>query len=149
MSDNSTDGFDSDGYDNDNDSLSSEDITPDGFRRQTISRHNTDISRFQITDGSETVNFKLGWKQEEDYSTDPFASNYRKVADWNDATRARFARVWNFVDNFIEKYESVEHAEFTRPYDQFRVLLQVSKQFYTNIFLDAKLTVVTGTRTLR
>ena len=122
--------FGSDRYDDDNDSLSSEDISPDGFRRQTISRHNTDISRFQITDGSETVNFKLGFKQkdeeEEEYSDDPFAPNYRKRADWGDKERQRWEREWWFVKDVVEKYESVEHAEFTRPYDQFRVLLQVS-----------------------
>jgi len=146
-SDSSDDGFDSDGYDNDNDSLDSEDISPDGFRRQTITRHNTDIERFQITDGSETVNFKLGWKREEEYSADPFASNYRKVANWDEGTRKRWEKEWWFVKDVVEKYESVEHAEFTRPYDQFRVLLEVSVLCCVS-FVNMRLIDKIGTRPL-
>jgi len=116
--------FDSDNYDNDNDSLESEDLTPTEID-QTWSRRNTH-THLHIPDGSEKLPFG-GFKRRESgpSSTDPFASNYRKKADWDEETKERWQREWSFVTDVIEKYESVEHAEFTRPFDQFRILIQV------------------------
>lgn len=122
-SDSSRSSLDTENFDDDNDSIDSEEIESGNVRRPTIDRLNTDI---HISDGYETVNFGLGVKSDDTYSTDPFAINYRKRADWDPATRAQWQRDWWFVPDLIEKYESVEHAEFTRPFDQFRVLLQAS-----------------------
>jgi hypothetical protein len=116
--------LDSANFDDDNNSIESEEIeSGGGSRRQIVSRYNTDI---HISDGYETVNFGIGIKSDEPYSPDPFAINYRKTADWDTTAKAQWQREWWFVPDLIEKYESVEHAEFTRPFDQFRVLLEVS-----------------------
>ena len=120
-SDSSRSSLDTENFDDDNDSIDSEEIESGKARRPTIDRLNTDI---HISDGYETVNFGLGVKSDDTYSADPFAINYRKKADWDPATRAQWQREWWFVPDLVEKYESVEHAEFTRPFDQFRVLLQ-------------------------
>lgn len=114
--------LDTDNFDDDNGSLDSEEIESGNIRRPTINRLNTDI---HISDGYETVNFGLGVKCEEQYSPDPFAINYRKKTDWDPATKAKWLQEWWFVPDLVEKYESIEHAEFTRPFDQFRVILQV------------------------
>jgi hypothetical protein len=123
-SDSSRSSLDSANFDDDNNSIESEEIESGrGSRRQTVNRYNTDI---HISDGYETVNFGIGIKSDEPYSPDPFAINYRKTADWDATAKAKWQREWWFVPDLIEKYESVEHAEFTRPFDQFRVLLEVS-----------------------
>jgi hypothetical protein len=121
-SDSTVSSFDTENFDDDNDSINSEQIESGSLCRPTVNRLDTDI---HISDGYETVNFGLGLKSEESYSTDPFAINYRKRADWDPATKAQWQREWGFIPDLVEKYESVEHAEFTRPFDQFRVLLQV------------------------
>jgi hypothetical protein len=121
-SDSTMSSLDTENFDDDNDSINSEEIESGSVRRPTVNRLNTDI---HISDGYETVNFGLGLKSEETYSTDPCAINYRKKADWDPATKIQWQREWGFVPDLVEKYESVEHAEFTRPFDQFRVLLQV------------------------
>lgn len=123
-SDSTVSSLDTENFDGDNDSIDSEEIESGSVRRPTVNRLDTDI---HISDGYETVNFGLGLKSEETYSTDPFAINYRKKADWDPATKAQWQREWGFIPDLIEKYESVEHAEFTRPFDQFRVLLQVRR----------------------
>lgn len=139
----SDDGFDSDNFDDDNNSIDSKDIEP-AESRQTFRRHPTDI---QISDGYETVNFGIAVKSDEPYSPDPFAINYRKTTDWDAAAKAQWQREWWFVPNLIEKYESVEHAEFTRPFDQFRVLLQV--ETLSLVQQEPCMLTATGTRDLR
>lgn len=120
------DEFDSDAYDNDNDSIDSAALTPTEIEQETLSRRNTQI-HLDLPNSPRSLKFRSLGKQEERYSsTDPFAANYRKTADWDEETKALWQREWGFVTDFIEKYESVEHAEFTRPFDQFRVLIQVS-----------------------
>lgn len=135
-SDSASGSLDTDNFDDDNDSIDSEDIKTGSVRRPTdrrptAKRPNTDDF---ISDRNETVNPGPGVKSDEEYSTDPFAINYRKKADWDPLTKARWRKEWHFVPNLIEKYESVEHAEFTRPFDQLRVLLQVSPPPFPPLF---------------
>jgi hypothetical protein len=145
-SDSSQSSLDTENFDDDNDSLDSEEIESGDIRRPTIDRLKTDI---HISDGYETVNFGLGVKSDDTYSTDPFAIHYRKKADWDPATRAQWQREWWFVPNLVDKYESVEHAEFTRPFDQFRVLLEVSPHSRT-VPREARLTsTIAGPRPIR
>lgn len=130
--DSDSDEFDSDNYDNDNDSIDSEDISPISSTASATSRPlSPDI---QISDGTETIAFIVDEKKETCWSTDPFAANYRKKADWDSDLKARWEKEWWFVEDVVEKYESVEHAEFTRPFDQFRVLLQVSPRSFFCLF---------------
>lgn len=123
-SDCDSDEFDSDNYDCDNDSIDSEDISPVEIDDQIRNRLDPQV---QILDGIETFVVVAQPKEEKDLppSTNPFAANYRKKADWEPELKTRWEKEWGFVKDVTEKYESVEHAEFTRPYDQFRVLLQV------------------------
>lgn len=120
--------FDSDAYDNDNDSIASENLTPTEIEHEMVSRRNTH-AHLHLPDTPRSLPFRsLGRSTDERLppaSTDPFAVNYRKKADWDEATKARWQKEWWFVEDVVEKYESVEHAEFTRPFDQFRVLIQV------------------------
>jgi len=124
------DEFDSDSYDNDNDSIDSAALTPTEIEHETLSRRNTHI-HLHLPNSPRSLKFRSLGKAERYSSTDPFAENYRKKADWDEATKARWQREWGFVTDFIEKYESVEHAEFTRPFDQFRVLIQVSSDLFS------------------
>jgi hypothetical protein len=112
--------FDSDNYDNDNDSIDSEEISPVS-PTEYVRPPSPDI---QISDGTERVGFVVDENKETVWSTDPFAPNYRKRADWEPELKKKWEKEWGFVRDVVEKYESVEHAEFTRPFDQFRVLLQ-------------------------
>lgn len=134
--DSDSDDLSSDGFDDDNSSVSSSDFdispseppsrspSPSQTRRPSFpQRQNTDI---EISDGTETVNFRIELKSKEQYSDDPFAINYRKsMGEWGEKERERFRKEWWFVEDLVEKFESVEHSEFTRPFDQFRVILQV------------------------
>ncbi|KAH8591148.1 hypothetical protein B0O99DRAFT_633246 [Bisporella sp. PMI_857] len=116
----SCDGFSDTSYDDDNASLESEDLSPVSIDSTLVnSRRNT---RVHFSPQHAT---KDDDGEEEPCSTNPFAKNYRKKADWDDETRKRMEREWFFVEDFIEKYESSEHAEYTRPFDQFRVLISV------------------------
>ena len=127
------DEFDSDAYDNDNDSIDSAALTPTEIEHETQSRRNTHI-HLHLPNSPRSLKFRsLGKPEERYWSTDPFAANYRKVADWDEETKARWQREWGFVTDFIEKYESEEHAEFTRPFDQFRVLIRVSFLFVSDL----------------
>lgn len=114
--------FDSDDYDGDNDSINSDEIS-------------TAEPKTPINQRSDHCN--IPWnepdckKETKEYfppSTDPFAQNYRKKADWDEKRKERWQKEWAFVKDLVDKYESVEHAEFTRPFDQFRILLQVSSE---------------------
>ena len=113
--------FDDENYDNDNDNLSinsDEIVSPEEYIRPL----SPDI---QISDGKEIVGFVVDENKETVWSTDPFAPNYRKRADWDAGLKQSWENEWGFVRDVVEKFESVEHAEFTRPFDQMRVLLQV------------------------
>jgi hypothetical protein len=142
LSDSSSDDFDerlcraSDDFDFDKDNDTIKDFEQGEVDGQPLSHVNSDIV---ISDGTETVNFNFSSKSPEPYSSDPFAINYRKTADWDEATKAKFQKEYWFIPDVLEKYQSVEHAEFTRPFDQFRVLLQVrtfppTKMIMTNGF---------------
>jgi hypothetical protein len=121
-SDSDGDEFDSDNYDNDNDSIDSDDISTAEIESPSSHERYPEI---RISEGDDTPVFAVE-KEDCPSSTDPFASNYRKKADWDPIVISRWEKEWSFVKDVVEKYESVEHAEFTRPFDQFRVLLQVS-----------------------
>lgn len=114
-------------YDNDNSSIDSYDI--ESKEVQTPSSLETP-SYLWIHDysGDEPGISSAGEESEDGQglpSTNPFAACYRKRADWDPVTRNKWAKDWWFVKDVVDKYESFEHAEFTRPFDQFRVRLQV------------------------
>ncbi|KAF2130301.1 hypothetical protein P153DRAFT_384580 [Dothidotthia symphoricarpi CBS 119687] len=60
------------------------------------------------------------------YSSDPFAPNYRHICPWSAQEKAEYIATWPvpLQPNFWEVYESAEHAEWTRPRDQLDVLLR-------------------------
>ncbi|KAG9242288.1 hypothetical protein BJ878DRAFT_179417 [Calycina marina] len=116
--------FDSDAFDNDNDSIASESLTPTEIEQKMISKRNTH-AHSHLSSTARSLPFRsLGRSEETHSSSDPFAANYRKKVDVDDVAKERWRQEWHFVTDFLEKYESVEHAEFTRPFDQFRVLIQ-------------------------
>ncbi|KAF2706266.1 hypothetical protein K504DRAFT_334712, partial [Pleomassaria siparia CBS 279.74] len=63
--------------------------------------------------------------EQQPYSSDPFSPNYRHICPWNEEKKADFIATWPLplrADSF-QVYESAEHAEHTRPWDQLLVLL--------------------------
>ncbi|KAH8723589.1 hypothetical protein GQ44DRAFT_310479 [Phaeosphaeriaceae sp. PMI808] len=60
------------------------------------------------------------------YSSDPFAPNYRHICPWTKEERAaELAPLAGLVrPDLYEVYESAEYAEYTRPHDQLMILLR-------------------------
>jgi hypothetical protein len=59
-------------------------------------------------------------------SNDTFAPNYRHICPWDERERAEFIATWPLPlrADYFQVYESAEHAEHTRPWDQLYVLLR-------------------------
>ncbi|KAF2008887.1 hypothetical protein BU24DRAFT_429147 [Aaosphaeria arxii CBS 175.79] len=62
----------------------------------------------------------------ESFCRDPFSPNYCYICPLNEQEKAEWIATWPLplrADHW-EVYESAEHAEVTRPFDQLRVLLR-------------------------
>ncbi|KAF2786764.1 hypothetical protein K505DRAFT_330116 [Melanomma pulvis-pyrius CBS 109.77] len=64
--------------------------------------------------------------EQQPYSSDPFAPNYRHICPWSEEDKAEWIATWPLPlrADYWQVYESAEHAEYTRPWDQLRVLLR-------------------------
>ncbi|KAF2447369.1 hypothetical protein P171DRAFT_430262 [Karstenula rhodostoma CBS 690.94] len=60
------------------------------------------------------------------YSSDPFAPNYRHIYPLSAEEKAYHIATWPLPlrPDFWEVFESTEHAEYTRPFDQLDILLR-------------------------
>jgi len=78
------------------------------------------------TTPTETATTAAKHEQQQPYSSDPFAPNYRHICHWNEEEKAEWIATWPLPvrPDFWEVFESAEHAEHTRQFDQLRVLLR-------------------------